>query len=146
MPDRRLPAGKMADGDGETAFELVVIVAVQDVVLTVVLVVDDRLGGGETRAEKRAVFRALDARAIGVAAPGEICLGKLGVALPAAFVDQRLQTGAVSTRLRAEDAVTGAARRRFRRDALRFESSAFGRDARCKRVDVFNLIDLVDSA
>ncbi len=86
MPDRRLPAGKMSDGDGETAFELVVIVAVEDVVLAVVLVVDDRLRDGEARAEKRAFFSPL-----------------------AAFVDQRLQTGTVSTRLRAEDAVTGAA-------------------------------------
>src|SRR6267378_281206 len=109
MPDRRLPAGKMSDGNGETAFELVVIVAVKDVVFAVVLVVDDRLGDGEAHAEKRAFFSPLGARAIGIAAPGEIRLGKFGVALPAAFVNQRLQTGTVSTRLRAEDAVTGAA-------------------------------------
>src|SRR5882762_2231146 len=42
MPNRRLPAGKMSNGDGETAFELIVIIAVEDVVLAVVLVVHNQ--------------------------------------------------------------------------------------------------------
>ena len=47
---------------------------------------------------------AVDAAAIGVAAPGEPGPGEVAIVLPAALVDQRLQPGAVGAGLAAEDA------------------------------------------
>src|SRR5689334_2792016 len=49
--DRRGP-GEMAYRRGEAALELVVVVAVEQVVLAVVLVLHHRLGGGEPVAEQ----------------------------------------------------------------------------------------------
>src|SRR6185437_985194 len=130
----------------EPALELVVVVAVEDVVLAIVLVVDDRLGDGEPCAEEIALGGALRAGAIGEAAPGEISLGKIAVALPAALVDERLQTGAVGARLRAEDAMTGAARGRLVRHPRGFERSAIERHVYGERVDVLGLVERRDGA
>src|SRR6266851_8371789 len=146
VPDRRLAAGEVADGDRKAALELVVIVAVENVVLAIVLVVHDCLGCGEAVAEERHFGGTLGAAAIGIAAPGEIGLGEIAIALPAALVDERLQTGAVGARFRAEDAVAGAAVRRLGRHALLLERGTIGGDARGQRVDGFGLVERGDRA
>ena len=43
VPDRRLIAGQMPHRRGQTTFELIVIVRVQQIVFAVVLVVNNRL-------------------------------------------------------------------------------------------------------
>ena len=116
----RVPTG--ADGDRQAALELVVIVAVEQVVLAVVLVVQHGVGGGEPRFEQAALGRALAAGAIGLAAPAEIGVGEIGLVLPDALVDQGLQSGAVGAGLRPEDAVAGAPRGLVRRDARRLRA------------------------
>ncbi len=146
VPDRWLAAGEVADGDRKAALELVIIVAVENVVLAIVLVVDDCLGRGEAVTEERFFGGALGAGAIGVAAPGEIGLGEIAIALPAALVDERLQSGAVGARFRAKDAVAGAAVRRLGRHALLLERGTIGGDARGQRVDGFGLVERGDRA
>ena len=135
--DRRGPPRQLPDDQRQPALELVVVVAVEQIVLAVVLVVHDRVGGGEPGFEHRPLGPALGAGAIGIPAPAETGIGEIALVLPDALVDQGLQSGAVGAGLRAEDAVAGAARGLFRRHALRFERRAVGGDARGERVDRF---------
>ena len=72
-------------------FELVVVVAVEDVVLAVVLVLQDQLDRGQALLEQAVLGHALGRAAVGIAAPGDIGAREIGIALPAALVDQRLQ-------------------------------------------------------
>ena len=51
VPDRRPRARQMLDRRREPTLELVVVVAVEQVVLAIVLVVDDRRNAGEPRGE-----------------------------------------------------------------------------------------------
>ena len=51
VPDRRRAARELPDGEREPALELVIIVAVEEVVLAVVLVVQHGVGAGEPRFE-----------------------------------------------------------------------------------------------
>ena len=92
----------MPDRDRQPALELVVIVAVEQIVLAVVLVVQHGIGLGEPRFEKPALRSALAAGAIRPAAPAEIGVGKIGIVAPDALVDHGLQSGAVGPRLRPE--------------------------------------------
>ena len=95
----------MPHGRGEPALELVVVVAVEQVVLAIVLVVQHQLDAAQPpRQLALAPARPSMPAAIGVAAPGEPGPGEVAVVLPAALVDQRLQPGAVGAGLAAEDA------------------------------------------
>ena len=53
VEDLRLAAGQVAHGGGEAALELVVVVAVEQVVLAIVLVVQDQLDAGQALRELR---------------------------------------------------------------------------------------------
>ena len=70
------PSGACPDnvphGDRQTAFELIVVVAVEQVVLAVVLIMQDGLNRAQPGLEQPAFRRTLHPAAIGVAAPGEI--------------------------------------------------------------------------
>ena len=57
VEDLRLAAGQMAHGGGEAALELVVVVAVEQVVLAIVLVVQDQLDAGAGAARARLARR-----------------------------------------------------------------------------------------
>src|SRR5260370_41292817 len=105
----------MPHREREAALKLVVIVAVEQVVLAVVLVVEHRVGAGEAGFEEAAPGLALAAGAVGPLAPAEIGVGEIAVVLPDPLVDQGLQTGAIGSRPGAEDAVAGARRRVIRR-------------------------------
>ena len=94
--------------------ELVVVVGIEDVVLAVILVLHHALDGGKAGLEHAMRRLALQSRAISVASPGHIGPRQIGVALPAALVDQSLQTGTVSSRLRAEYAAAGQRTRLLR--------------------------------
>src|SRR5690348_44819 len=131
----------MAYRDGKAALELVVVVTVEHVVFAIVLVVDDGVGRGEALAEDLARGGALAACAIGIAAPGEIGLGELRIALPAALVDERLETGAVRPGLCSEDAIAGAAARLIAGDPGALERAGVRRDARGQRIDRLRLIE-----
>src|SRR5918995_2911421 len=105
--DLGLLAREITYGGGDAALELVVVVAVQNVVLAVVLIVQDELDRGEALLEQAVLGDALGRAAIGIAAPGDIGTREVGLALPAALVDQRLQPRAIGAGLGAEHAKAG---------------------------------------
>src|SRR5687768_6174668 len=72
MIDAGLRAGGSFYGCRHAAFELIVIVTVQNVVFTVVLIVDDGLNVLKTLGELDLVLDAGFARAVGEGAPGDI--------------------------------------------------------------------------
>ena len=82
---------------GRPAFELVVIIAVEQIMLAIVLVLHNRLDLTQPRFETAAVARALAAFAIGVASPFQIGLAKVCLAVPNALINQCLQSRAVGT-------------------------------------------------
>src|SRR6476619_5132190 len=94
--DRDRAPRQMPDRDRQPTLELVVVVAVEQVVFAVVLVVQYGVGIGEPRLEQAALRPAFAAGAVRPAAPAEIGIGQIGIILPDALIDQSLQTGAVS--------------------------------------------------
>src|SRR5581483_11692843 len=108
----------------EATLELVVVVAVEDIVLAVVLVVDHSVGRFQALDEGIACRGACLPGAVAETSPGEEGVGKVLARLPEALVEGNLNPGAVGARRRAEYAGAGQPRRV--RDALR-------RQARCGR-------------
>ena len=104
--------------------ELEVVVGVEDVVLAVVLVLGGDLHPCQHRLELGARVDAVVVGRVGVAAPVDVGLGEVGVGLPVPLVDQRQDAGAVAARLRAEDAVAGAAPRGLGVGAVQTSSRA----------------------
>src|ERR1043166_534758 len=96
---------QMPHGEREPTFELVVIIAVEEIVLAIVLVVQYSLGRREAGFQQLALGLPLAARRVSPLPPAEIGVGELGIVLPDALVEQRLQASAVSAGLRPEDAI-----------------------------------------
>jgi len=107
MPDRWRAAREASDDEGEPTLELIVVVAVEQVVLAVILVVQHRIGLCQSRFEHFTLGAALATCSIRVAAPAEIGLGEIGFDVPDPLVDQGLQSGPVGAGLRAEDPIAG---------------------------------------
>src|SRR5229473_2196284 len=128
--DRRVAPRQMPHGEREPALELIVIVAVEEVVLAIVLVVDDGVGRSEARFEESPFGAPLAAGAIGPLAPTEIGIGQIALVLPDPLVDQGLQAGAIGPGHRAKNPVAGAQRGLVRGDAGGGERRAVGGDAR----------------
>ena len=126
--------GKPPDHESEPAFELVIVVAVEDVVLAVVLVVQHRIGGGQPRFEHCPLGAALAACPIRVAAPAEIGLREIGFVVPDPLVDHRLQSGPVGAGLRAEDPIAGPPVGLLRRNAVVLRART-GRPRRARQAD-----------
>src|SRR6056297_1951422 len=101
--DRPILPLQRADGGRGPALELVVIVAVQQVMLAVVLILHDRLSLPQPRLEPLAVGPALFSGAVSVAAPGQISLRQIGLVGPEPLVDHRLQPRAIGAGLGALD-------------------------------------------
>ena len=89
MVDDRGLAAQGLDRRGGAAFERVVIVAVEEVVLAVVLVLDDGVGLAQPGFERGAGVGAVGAVAVGVGAPGEVGVGEVGAVCPGAFGEGR---------------------------------------------------------
>src|SRR5437763_7244440 len=136
----------MPPGEREPALELVIVVAVEQVVLAIVLVVQDSVGRGEARLEQAALGPSLAAGAIGPLAPAKIGLGEIAVLPPDPLVDQGLQTGAIGPGLRPENPIAGAQRRLVAGDALGFESLPVGRDTGGERIGDGGLVERGDRA
>src|SRR5690606_33857873 len=97
--------GERLGGGNEPALELIVIVGIEQIVLAIVLVVDDGVDVAEARREAAALGRAGGMRAIGILAPVEESLAQIGLARPAAGIDEGLEARAIGAGLGAEDAV-----------------------------------------
>src|SRR5437899_3040147 len=98
--DRWRAARQMPHGKREPALELVVIVAVEQIVLAIILVVQHGFGYRDARLKQLALGAAFTAGGIGPLAPAEISVGEIRLVLPYPLVNQGLQPGAVGTRLR----------------------------------------------
>ena len=112
----------MGDRRCQPALELIVIIAVQEVMLAVVLIVDDAIGSDERRLKGRACWLALLAAAIAVAgvrkaAPRQIAFRQIIQAGPGTAVDQCLQAGTIGAGFRPEHSWTRTGRSRGMRDA-----------------------------
>ena len=101
--DRAGAALERLDSGRGASFELVVVVAVQEIVLAVVLVLDDGLGLAKPGLKGRAGTGALGVSAIGIAAPFQIGVGEIGLVGPKTLVDHRLEPRAIGPRLGAKD-------------------------------------------
>ena len=128
------------------ALELVVVVAVQEVVLAVVLILYHRLDRAEAAFEERVLRGTPFARAVGPAAPGNVSLGEVAGVRPAALVDQCLQAGTVGAGLRAEDAVRGQAPSPALGRAVFGQLGRVGGDLGGERVVVRALVESRDRA
>ena len=95
-------------------FELVVVIGIQEIVLAIVLVVDDGFHSRKTFLEQPMFSSTFRTGTVSITAPSNIGAGKIVFALPAALIDQRLQSRAVSARFRSKYSVAGT----FRRDCL----------------------------
>ncbi len=88
--DRRRLARQRLDGSRRPPHELVVIIAVENVVLAVVLRLDDGLAARQAMGEDVGNLMTLLASAIGETTPGEIGPREIVPARPAFLVDQGL--------------------------------------------------------
>ena len=146
MPHCRRVPREASDDEGEPPLELVVVVAVEQVVLTVVLVVQHRIGGGQSRLEHRSLCPARATRPIRIPAPAEIRLGEIDFIVPDPLVDHGLQSGPVRAGLRPEDPIPSAPVGFLRRNALSLERPPVLGDARSERIDRGRLIERSDGA
>ncbi len=94
-PDTR----DMFDRRRHAALELVVVVAIEQVVFAIVLVLHHGLDRAQAFLEQPAFRLALLTCSIGIATPDEITLGEIGAVGPAFFVDQCLQARAIGAGL-----------------------------------------------
>src|SRR5208337_4394154 len=101
----RLAARQGADGGDHATVELQVIVAVEDVMLAVVLVVQRDLHTDEPPSKQVAGVDALLVDRVRIAAPVNVCFRQVGGAIPVLLVDQRQDPRTVALRLGTEDAV-----------------------------------------
>ena len=103
-------AARFLDRGGHAAFELVIVVGIEEIVLAIVLVVNDGLDGLQSVPRRRARReRPGLMRAIGIGAPDDIGAGEVAAIGPQLLIDQGLQTGAIAAGLGAEDATAGVA-------------------------------------
>ena len=103
-----LLAGEAADGGNHAAVKLQVVVAVKNVVLAVVLVVQGHFHARQALPKLGTGVGTTRGAGVGVPAPVHVGLGKIGVAVPVLFVDKRQNTCAVATRRGPKNAVAGA--------------------------------------
>src|ERR1700758_708995 len=81
------------------AHELIVVVGIENIVLTIVLALGDKIDGSKPLGKVAPRSLALNATPIGIAAPVEIDVGEIATMVPAALVDQRAQARAIGSRL-----------------------------------------------
>ena len=99
-----LGAGQGPDGRDHAAVVLEVVVGVEDVVLTVVLVLDRHLDGGEAAAHGAGRRHAHAGAAVAVAAPRLVDRGQVVVGAPVARLQKRQDARPVGPGLGPEDA------------------------------------------
>ncbi len=105
----RLPA-QVPNRRERAAFELVIIIAVEDVVLAVILIVDHSLNIPQLPAQSLPRCAPSDPLAISVGRPAQERFRQLGGIFPRPTVDQRLQARAIGTGFGAKNAKAGLAR------------------------------------
>ncbi len=112
IAERRAPR-QMLDRRRDPALELTIIIAVEQVMLAIVLILDEGVGLRQPLREQSSFRIALDPAAISIAAPIQIDVRKVRLIMPQPLVDHRLQARAISAGLRPKDASTRAPQRRL---------------------------------
>src|ERR1700742_571175 len=92
-------------GRCEAAYELIIVVGIQNIVLAIVLAVRHQIDRREPFCEIIPRGLTLRAGAISIAAPVEIDIGEITAILPIALVDQAAEACAVRAGLRPEHAM-----------------------------------------
>jgi hypothetical protein len=100
---RRLLAQSGFGGQGQAAFELVIIVRVEEVVLAIVLVVDHRIDLAQSLAKPVRQRGAGASGPVGILPPFDEPRRQLVLVRPCSAVDQMPNTGAVSPWCRTEN-------------------------------------------
>ena len=126
VEDLGLATREVSHGRGEAALELVVVVAVEQVVLAIVLVVQHQLDACQPTRQLAFGGNSLDPAAVGMAAPGEPGPGEVAIVPPAALVDQRLQPSTIGARAAAEDPPCRPPQRLALRHPCRLETLGLG--------------------
>ena len=99
----------MIDGSGlalqagngccRASFKLVIVIAIEQVMLAVVLVLNNGFHLSEAGLKPFAIFIAGTAMAIGIASPFQIGGAKICLSVPDALIDQCLQASPIGSRL-----------------------------------------------
>ena len=140
--DDRRRAPQMPHRRRKPAFELVVIVAVEQVVLAIVLVVQHRLDGAEPLAEHRRLGTRPGRPRHRHRSPrrDRPRRDRPSPSQPRSSI-KRLEPRAIGAGLRAEDAMAGAAQGVSGRDARRFEPRAVATHRGGERIDLVRLVE-----
>ena len=99
MVDDRLLSAQLLDRSGESSLELVVVVAVEDVVLAIVLVLDHRFYLPEACRKVAPCRRTICAGPVCISTPFQVDFAELLPVVPDVLIDQCLQAGAVGSGL-----------------------------------------------
>src|SRR5258706_5042268 len=105
MRDARRTPAQTLHRRRKAAHELIIVVGIENIVLTIILALRDKIDAGKLLGKIAPRGLALDTAAIGKTAPVEIDVGDIAAIAPAAFADQRLQAGTIGPRLRAEHTI-----------------------------------------
>ena len=97
-------AGEFGDSCRHAAFELIVIIGIEQIMLTIVLILYNSLDPRKPLLEEVPRRRALFSGTVGIAAPDEEGFSQIVGIPPATLIYKRLQAGPVGTGLGAEDA------------------------------------------
>ena len=136
---RRLTA-QAFDRCQHASLELVVVIGVQQVMLTVVLVLHHRLHLPQALRKLATGRRTFIGAAIGIAAPIHVHLGQIVAAFPQAAIYRVLHPGAIRPGLGTKHSPTGLARRQFRGQSFTFQLLALTAHPGRQRVEIIRLI------
>src|SRR6202453_4978954 len=114
--------------------------------LAIVLALPHEIDGPESFGEIVPRGLPLGAAAIGITAPVEIDAGEIAAIIPAAFVDQGAEAGAIRPRLRSEYAMSRLPLRRLEAHATRFERAPLGPDIGGDRIGLIGLVEFGNGA
>ena len=134
------------DSSRQATLKLLVIIGVEDIMLAIVLRLEYRIDAGQSRCQEVARRRSLHPAAIGEAAPRKVGIGKIAPSIPYAFVDHRLQTGAIRAGSGAEYARGRLLLRQFRVETGGPKPVRRASCGRADRVGVVRFIKLRDGA
>ncbi len=138
--DRRLLAREMPHGRRQAAFELIIVIRIQQIMFPVVLVLHHPLGCGQQGLELAVGRLSGQFGAIGITAPGQIGLGQIAIVPPTLFIDQGLQPGTIGPGFGAEHPRGG----QFRVQAEIAKAGAIGEGAGGQGILLFRFIQRRD--
>src|SRR5258706_14721509 len=105
MRDARRTPAQTLHRRRKAAHELIIVVGIENIVLTIILALRDKIDAGKLLGKIAPRGLALDTAAIGKPPPAEIDLAYIAPIAPAPFAVQRLQAGTIGHRLLPEHTI-----------------------------------------